>query len=137
MPGAAGIELPATLGTNGVAIKIFADGQLPPAGAAQNGKRIELFLRPDDRRVPGKIGVALMTREPFAAAFELQRDDVVWTGVMTAPRFRVDIDAIDLNAVNGARHGTVRSRGQISTSADPTIQHPIMTMNPVLNEPVR
>ena len=31
----------------------------------------------------------------------------------------------------------VRSRGQISTSTDAIVQHAIMNMNPVLNEPVR
>ena len=81
--------------------------------------------------------MALMTRKPFATAFELQRDDVAWTVIVGATRFRIDIDAVDLNAVNSARHVAARSRGQISTKTDAITKHAIITANPPLNEPVR
>ena len=53
---------------------------------------------------------------------------------MQTPRFRIDVDAQDFDAVN---FHALRSRGQTNTRIDPTIQHAIITMKPVLNEPVR
>ena len=85
----------------------------------------------------GHFIMAPVTWKPFAAALELQRDDVVRSVIMRAARFWIDMDAIDLGAVNFASHVDARSRGQISTSAEPTIQHSIITTKPVLNEPVR
>lgn len=107
------------------------------AGTAQNRELIEFRFGPNIRVVAGELGMTLVTREPFAAAFELQRDDVVCAVIMRAPRLWIDIDAVDLNAVDNARHDTARSRGQINTSTDPTSQHATITTKPVLNEPVR
>jgi hypothetical protein len=47
------------------------------AGAAQNGRRSEFFPWPNDHGMSGKFGVALMTGEPIATAFEFDRDDIV------------------------------------------------------------
>ena len=81
--------------------------------------------------------MAEVTRKPFAAAFEFERDDIGGPVIMRAARFRIDIDAIDLDAVARACHDTARSRGQIRTSNDPTSQHAIIRTKPVLNDPVR
>ena len=85
----------------------------------------------------GNFIMALVTRKPFAAALELQRDDIGWTVIMRAARFWIDIDTVDLDALNSPHHVAVRSRGQIKTSSEPMIQHAIITVKPVLNEPVR
>ena len=85
----------------------------------------------------GKPGVTFMTRKPFSAALESDRNDVVLAMVMSTARFRIDIDAPNFDTVNCARHIDGRSRGQMSTRAAPTIQHAIITTKPVLNEPVR
>jgi len=81
--------------------------------------------------------VTEMTWKPFAAAFEFQRDDIVWAAIMGAARFWIDIDAADFNTVDCARHAALRSRGQTRTKTAPTIQHAIITTKPVLNDPVR
>ena len=80
-----------------------------------------------------QFGMALMTREPFVAAFEFNRDDVVRPVIMRTTRFWIDIDADNSNAVN---FHALRSRGQTSTSAEPMIQHTIIIKNPLLKEPV-
>ena len=82
----------------------------------------------------GSFGVALVTREPVAAACKFHRDDVVGSAIMPAPCFRINIDADDFDAVN---FHAFRSRGQTSTKTDPMTQHAIIIMKPVLNEPVR
>ena len=81
--------------------------------------------------------MAEVTWKPFAAAFELQRDDIVRPVIVPAARFWIDIDAANFDTVNCSRHADARSRGQISTSSDPMNQHAIITINPVLNDPVR
>ena len=81
--------------------------------------------------------VTEMTREPFAAAFELQRHDIGWAVIMPAARFWIDIDAANFDTVNCSRHAGTRSLGQTRTSTEPMIQHAIITTKPVLNEPVR
>ena len=80
------------------------------------------------------FGVTLMTWKPFAAAGKFDRDDVVWHVIMRAARFKIDIDAVDFDAVN---FHAFRSRGQSNTRNDAMTQHAIMTAKPVLNEPVR
>ena len=70
------------------------------APAAEDRTRVELRFRPNFRRVPGKFGVALMTREPIAAAPELDRDDVVLAVVVSATRFSIHVRADDVHAVN-------------------------------------
>ena len=82
----------------------------------------------------GQFRVALMTREPVATAGKFDRDDVVGSAIMPAPCFLIDIDADNFDAVN---FHAFRSRGQISTRTDPMIQHAIIMMKPMLNEPVR
>ena len=84
-----------------------------------------------------ELFVTEMTWKPFAAAFELQRHDIVRPVIMSAARFWIDIDPVDFNTVDCARHAAVRSRGQTSTSTEPMIQHAIIITKPVLNEPVR
>ena len=74
-----------------------------------------------------------MTRKPFAAALEFDRDDVVRVVVMSAARLRIDFDAMNFDAVN---FHAVRSRGHTSTRSEPMIQHTIIITNPLLNEPV-
>src|SRR3954447_20862340 len=106
-----------------------------PAGAAQNGGPIELFLWPNGRRVSGKFGVAFMTRIPIAAALELDRDDITLAVVMSASRFLIDVHADDLHAVNYSH--VARSRGQSNTSTDAMTRQAAMKTNPASNEPVR
>ena len=84
-----------------------------------------------------ELFVAEVTWKPFAAAFELQRHDIGSGVMMGAPRFWIDIDPANFETVNCSRHAALRSRGQISTRTDPTIQHAIITTKPVLNDPVR
>ena len=84
-----------------------------------------------------ELFVTEMTWEPFAAAFEFQRHDIVRPMIMPAPRFRIDIDAADFETLNCSRHAGTRSLGQIRTSTEPMIQHAIITTKPLLNEPVR
>jgi len=78
-----------------------------------------------------------MTGEPFAAAGEPDRDDVVGPAIMRATRFWIDIDPVNLESVDCSRHADTRSRGQIRTSTDAMIQHAIIIRNPLVNEPVR
>ena len=108
-----------------------------PARAAQNRVLLEFISRPNNCPMSGKLGVTFVARKPTSAAFKFQRDDVIRPVIMGAPRFRIDLDAMDLNAVNWACHDAPRSRGQLRTSTAPTIQHAIITMKPVLNDPVR
>ena len=44
--------------------------------------------------------MALMTRKPFATAFELNRDDIALVVIMGASCFRIDIHAHDGCVVN-------------------------------------
>ena len=71
----------------------------------------------------------------FFATGKLDRHDVVRPVIMRTSRFGVDIDTTDFDTVDYARHA-VLSRGQTRTSAEPIIQHAIIIMRPVLNEPV-
>jgi|HubBroStandDraft_6_1064221.scaffolds.fasta_scaffold615403_2 hypothetical protein len=80
-----------------------------------------------------KVSVTLMTRKPFAAAFELDCDDVVLRAIMRTTRLRIDIDADNFDAVD---FHALRSRGQTSTSTEPMIQHAIIIAKPLLNEPL-
>ena len=81
--------------------------------------------------------MAEVTRKPFATAFEFQRHDIVRPVIMCTARFQIDIDSGNFDTVNNSRHAALRSRGQTSTKAAPTIQQAIITTKPVLNEPVR
>ena len=80
------------------------------------------------------FGVTSMTGKPFAAAGKLDRDDVVGQMMMRAARFKIDIDAVDFDAVN---FHAFCSRGHTRTSNDATTKHAIMTAKPALKEPVR
>lgn len=86
MSGAARIELTLAMRTDGFAFEIFANGQLLSAVSAQNRTFAEFLFRPNLSRVSGKHGMALMTRKPFAAAFELNRDDIALVMIMGASR---------------------------------------------------
>ena len=86
--------------------------------------------------MPRELFVAEMTRKPFAAAFELQRDNIGRAVIMSAARFWIDIDPADFKTVDCSRHAGTRSLGQIRTSSDPMHQHAIITPKPLLNEPV-
>ena len=81
----------------------------------------------------GQVGVTLMTGKPIAAAFELDRDDVVGSAIVRTTRFRIDIDADNFGAVN---FHALRSRGQTNTRIAPMIQHAIIIAKPLLNEPL-
>jgi hypothetical protein len=74
-------------------LEIFANGQLLSAVSAENRTFAEFLFRPNLSRVSGKHGVALMTRKPFAAAFELNRDDIALVMIMGASRLWIDIHA--------------------------------------------
>ncbi len=106
------------------------------ASAAKHDQLVELLLRPNGCCVLGNFVVAEVTRKPSPTALKVQGNDVISAVIMGAARFRIDLDAADLEPVNCAGHA-VFSRGQISTSTDPMIQHAIIIMKPVLNEPVR
>ena len=84
----------------------------------------------------GKFGVALMTRKPFSAALELDRDDVAVVVIVHAPRFLIHIRASDARSMDDHVHAA-RSRGQSSTRTDAIVQHAIMKIKPLRNEPVR
>jgi len=103
------------------------------ARAAQNRRRLECRARPDRRDVISQFSVTLMTGKPFVTAGESDCDNVARLAVMETPRFRIDIDADDLDAVN---FHALRSRGQTSTRTDPIIQQTIIIANPLVNEPV-
>lgn len=85
----------------------------------------------------GKLDVTFVAREPLVTTLELQCDNVVCLVIVKAAGLRIDIDSVDLDALNGARHDMARSRGQTSTSIDAITKHAIITANPPLNEPVR
>jgi len=98
--GAAGIELPLAMRTDRFALEVFANGQLLSAVSAQNRAFAEFLFQPNLRRVSAKRGMALMTRKPFAAAFELNRDDIALVMIMGAACLRIDIHAHDGCVVN-------------------------------------
>ena len=106
------------------------------ARSAQNRSVIEFLTRPNFRLVSSQLCVALVTAIPFAAALELNRDDVLLAVVMRATRFKIDIYADDHDAVDFSSHAATRSRGQSSTSPEPIIQHTIIIAKPLLNEPL-
>ena len=108
-----------------------------PAPAAQNNQFAEFLIRPNSGRVICNFFMAKMTRKPPPTAFEFQCNNVVRTGIMGTARFWIDIHATNLKAVNFPCHDGTRCLGQTSTRTNPTIQHRIITMKPVLNEPVR
>lgn len=85
------------------------------AAAAQHGACLELISRPDLRRVAGKLGVAGVTRKPVAAAFESDRDNVVFAVVMSASRFVIEVDANDRPAANFSFNGRLH-RGTLKRS---------------------
>ncbi len=110
------------------------------AAAAEDGARVELTLRPDFRRVSGKFGVAFETRKPSAAAFELDRDDIAFAVVVSAPRFSINLDAGDVHVVNLQLDALtlLHARAGISsTRSDAITQHTLMKTNPTSNDPVR
>ena len=84
----------------------------------------------------GKFGVALMTRKPFSAALELDRDDVAVVVIVRAARLIINVHTADGYAINNHVH-LARSRGQSSTRIDAIVQQAIMKMKPLRNEPVR
>ena len=83
-----------------------------------------------------KFGVAFMTRKPFSAALELDRDDIALPVIMSASRFLIHLQTGDAGAMNNHIH-LGRSRGQSSTSSDAIVQHAIMKIKPPRKEPVR
>jgi hypothetical protein len=133
---AAWIELMLAMRTHGFGLQILVNGQLLATIPAQNRALIEFFFRPRLSRMPGERIVTLMTRKPIAAAFELNRNNIALVMIMSAARLRIDINAHNLDPVDCFRHAGTRSRGQISTKIDPTIQHAIIIAKPLLNEPL-
>ena len=107
------------------------------ATATEDRALIEFLPRPDFCSMACQFVMALVTRKPFSATSEFNGNDIALIMVMSATRFRINVDADDLDAVNRARHGRVRCRGQIRTSSDPMSQQAIITTKPALNEPVR
>ena len=83
----------------------------------------------------GKFGVALMTRKPFSAALELDRDDVAVVVIMSASRLIINVRAGDARSMDDHIH-LARSRGQRSTRTDAIVQQAIIKMNPPRNEPL-
>jgi hypothetical protein len=100
MSGAAWIERTLAMRADGFAPEIFANGQLLSAVSAQNRAFAEFFFQPNLGRVSGKRGMALMTRKPFAAAFELNRDDIALIIIMGTACLRIDIHSHDSRAMN-------------------------------------
>lgn len=134
--GAAGIELMPAVRADGFAVEIFVNGQLLAAISAQNCALTKFFFRPTLSRMPGEHIVTLMTRKPFPAALELNRNNIALAMIMSAPRLRIDIDADNLDPVDCFRHAGTRSRGQTSTRMEPMIQHAIIIAKPLVNEPL-
>lgn len=81
--------------------------------------------------------VTEMTRKPPSTAFELKRDDIAFAVIMGAPCLAIKVDAVDLDAVDAARHVATRPRGQASTSTDAITKQAIIKTNPPVKEPVR
>jgi hypothetical protein len=92
---AARIELPLAMRTDRFALEVFANGQLLSAVSAQNHAFAECLFQPNLRQVSGQRGMAFMTRKPFTAAFELDRDDIALVMIMGAACLRIDIHAHD------------------------------------------
>ena len=63
-----------------------------PAPAAKHGFFFKIINRPNPRFVVRAGCMALVTREPFIAAIELNGDDVRLAVVMGAARLQVDIN---------------------------------------------
>lgn len=108
-----------------------------PASAAEYDQFVEFLFRPNGCRVLCNLIVTQMTWKPSPTALEFDRNDVVCAVIMRTACFRIDIAAADLDTVDRAGHAPAFCRGQISTSNEPMIQHAIIIMKPVLNEPVR
>jgi hypothetical protein len=95
MSGTARVELAFAMRTDGLALEVFANGQLLSAVSAQNHAFAEFLFQPNLRQVFGQRGMAFMTRKPFTAAFELDRDDIALVMIMGAACLRIDIHAHD------------------------------------------
>ena len=71
-----------------------------PAVPAKNGAFVEFLRMPNGCFVAGDLRVALETWVPATAAFKFDGDDIELAAVMSAPRLRVNVDAIDLLVKN-------------------------------------
>jgi hypothetical protein len=100
MSSAPWIELTFAMRTDGLALEVFGNGQLLSAVSAQNHAFAEFLFQPNLRQMSGQRGMAFMTRKPFTAAFELDRDDIALVIIMGAACLRIDIHAHDGCVVN-------------------------------------
>ena len=82
-----------------------------PAAAAQDRSCVEFAFRPNFRGVSGKFSVALATRKPLPAAFELDRDDIAFAVVMGAARLNIYVRTDDVHVVNVSIHAEIAVAG--------------------------
>ena len=106
------------------------------ASAAQRDHFVEFIFAPKRGGMFCNLIMTEMARKPAPTAFEFQRDDVDCAVIMRAARFRIDIDAANLETVDRSSHAGTRSRGQARTSTDAMIQQTIIITNPLANEPL-
>ena len=81
------------------------------AAAAKDHGFVELTSRPNFREVSGKFRMALVTREPLSAAFELDRDDIAFAVVMSPARLNIYVRADDVHVVNASIHAEIAVAG--------------------------
>ena len=74
------------------------------AAATQNCGRVEFCLRPNDRLVFGKFGVARRTGKPFSTAFEFDPDNIAFAVIMGAAALIINIHADNVHPVNICAH---------------------------------
>ena len=87
------IEASTALGTHASARQIFVDSKLTSTCAAQNGYRVARSPRPRRNRVIRYRIMTILARVELAAALELDRDDVEWRTVVSAPRLAIQADS--------------------------------------------
>jgi hypothetical protein len=74
------------------------------ASSAENRRLTAFVSRPNFRVVSGDRRVTFEARVPFAAASELDRDNVDVAVVVGATRLGIDIDSLDLVSANNPHH---------------------------------
>src|SRR2546423_15428870 len=126
VPGATRIERAAATPTARRAIQIIAHAHAMSASAAQRDHFVEFIFAPNRGRMFCNLVMTEMARKPAPTAFEFQRDDVGCAVIMRAARFRVDIDAANLEPVDRSSHAATRWRGHSNTRADAMIQQTII-----------
>ena len=101
---AAWVECCCALRAGGIAIEIVIYCEGCSARTAKYCKLVSLGPGPNFGRVLRNFCVAFKTRIPSPAAFKPEGDDIELAVPMCAPRFGVYVNAVNVDAVNVARH---------------------------------